>query len=105
MDAMLKAVSTTISGLSRSRPCARGQQRLDPLRYKIATNELEAKFCLPFLMASLIVSRKAGVHASSPTAFVKSTPVRDHAARHQRLRSEDRGPGLRQNPQRGRDRS
>src|SRR3977135_1739562 len=51
-----------------------GSNVLEPLRYKIATNELEAKFCLPFLMASLIVSRKAGVREFTDE-FVKSAPV------------------------------
>ena len=47
---------------------------LDPLRYKIATNELEAKFCLPFLMSSLIIRRKAGVREFTDE-FVASAPV------------------------------
>jgi 2-methylcitrate dehydratase PrpD len=51
-----------------------GSNVLDPLRYKIATNELEAKFCLPFLMASLIVRRKAGVKEFTDE-FVRSAPV------------------------------
>ncbi len=51
-----------------------GSNVLDPLRYKIATNELEAKFSLPFLMASLIVRRKAGVREFTDE-FVKSAPV------------------------------
>src|SRR5260221_9058593 len=51
-----------------------GSNVLDPLRYKIATNELEAKFCLPFLMASLILRRKAGVREFTDE-FVASAPV------------------------------
>jgi 2-methylcitrate dehydratase PrpD len=51
-----------------------GSNVLEPLRYKIATNELEAKFCLPFLMASLIIRRKAGVREFTDE-FVASTPV------------------------------
>jgi 2-methylcitrate dehydratase PrpD len=51
-----------------------GSNVLDPLRYKIATNELEAKFCLPFLMASLIIRRRAGVREFTDE-FVASAPV------------------------------
>jgi 2-methylcitrate dehydratase PrpD len=51
-----------------------GSNILEPLRYKIATNELEAKFCLPFLMATLILRRKAGVREFTDE-FVKSAPV------------------------------
>ena len=51
-----------------------GSNVLEPLRYKIATNELEAKFCLPFLMASLILRRKAGVREFTDE-FVASAPV------------------------------
>jgi 2-methylcitrate dehydratase PrpD len=47
---------------------------LEPLRYKIATNELEAKFCLPFLMSSLVIRRKAGVREFTDE-FVASAPV------------------------------
>jgi len=76
MDAMLKAV--TDNDLKPDQVKAvrvrAGSNVLDPLRYKIATNELEAKFCLPFLMASLIVSRKAGVREFTDE-YVKSAPV------------------------------
>ncbi len=51
-----------------------GSNILEPLRYKIATNELEAKFCLPFLMSSLIMRRKAGVREFTDE-FVASAPV------------------------------
>ncbi len=51
-----------------------GSNVLDPLRYKIATNELEAKFCLPFLMTSLILRRRAGVREFTDE-FVASGPV------------------------------
>ena len=76
MDAMLKAVvdhDIKPDQVKAVRVRA-GSNVLDPLRYKIATNELEAKFCLPFLMASLIVRRKAGVREFTDE-FVKSAPV------------------------------
>jgi 2-methylcitrate dehydratase PrpD len=38
-----------------------GSNILDPIRYTIAQNELEAKFCMPFLLAAIAISRKAGV--------------------------------------------
>ena len=76
MDAMLKAVvdhDLKVEQVKAVRVRA-GSNVLDPLRYKIATNELEAKFCLPFLMASLIIRRKAGVREFTDE-FVKSAPV------------------------------
>ena len=76
MDAMLKAVvdhDIRPEQVKAVRVRA-GSNVLDPLRYRIATNELEAKFCLPFLMASLIVRRKAGVREFTDE-FVKSAPV------------------------------
>lgn len=47
-----------------------------PLRYKKAKNELEAKFCVPFQMASMIIRRKAGIMEFSDK-FVQSTAVQD----------------------------
>ena len=76
MDAMLKAVvdhDIKPEQVKAVRVRA-GSNVLDPLRYKIATNELEAKFCLPFLMASLILRRRAGVLEFSDE-FVRSAPV------------------------------
>jgi 2-methylcitrate dehydratase PrpD len=76
MDAMLKAVvdhDLKPEQIKAVRVRA-GSNVLDPLRYKIATNELEAKFCLPFLMASLIIRRKAGVREFTDE-FVRSAPV------------------------------
>ena len=39
-----------------------GSNILNPIRYEIARDELEAKFCMPFLLAAIIISRKAGAH-------------------------------------------
>jgi 2-methylcitrate dehydratase PrpD len=76
MDAMLKAVidHDLKPDQVRTVRVRAGSNVLDPLRYKIATNELEAKFCLPFLMASLILRRKAGVREFTDE-FVASAPV------------------------------
>ncbi len=76
MDAMLKAVidhDIRPDQVKAVRVRA-GSNILEPLRYKIATNELEAKFCLPFLMSALIVRRKAGVREFTDE-FVRSAPV------------------------------
>ena len=51
-----------------------GRTSSNPLRYKIANNELEAKFCLPFLMSSRSLRRKAGVREFTDE-FVASAPV------------------------------
>ncbi len=76
MDAMLKAVvdhDIKPEQVKAVRVRA-GSNVLDPLRYKVATNELEAKFCLPFLMASLILRRRAGVREFTDE-FVRSALV------------------------------
>jgi 2-methylcitrate dehydratase PrpD len=76
MDAMLKAVvdhDLKPEQIKAVRVRA-GSNILDPLRYKIATNELEGKFSLPFLMSSLIVRRRAGVREFTDE-FVASAPV------------------------------
>ena len=82
MDAMLKAVTEhdlKPDQIKAVRVRA-GSNVLEPLRYTIATNELEAKFCLPFLMASLVIRRKAGVREFTDQ-FVASAPVQQMMAR------------------------
>jgi 2-methylcitrate dehydratase PrpD len=51
-----------------------GSNILQPLRYKTAKTELEAKFCLPFLLSSILLRRKAGVREFTDE-FVSSAPV------------------------------
>jgi len=51
-----------------------GSNILNPLRYPFANTELEAKFCLPFMMSSLLLRRKAGIHEFTDE-FVSSAPV------------------------------
>ncbi|HVH27832.1 MAG TPA: MmgE/PrpD family protein [Vicinamibacterales bacterium] len=51
-----------------------GSNILNPLRYSIATNELEAKFCPAFMVASIALRRKAGIHEFTDE-FVQSAPV------------------------------
>jgi 2-methylcitrate dehydratase PrpD len=47
-----------------------------PLRYKKAQTPLEAKFCVPFQMVSMIIRRKAGMMEFSKE-FVQSPAVQD----------------------------
>jgi len=51
-----------------------GSNILNPLRYKTATTELEAKFCLPFMMAAILLRRRAGIREFTDE-FVSSAPV------------------------------
>ncbi|MBN1239878.1 MAG: MmgE/PrpD family protein, partial [Gammaproteobacteria bacterium] len=51
-----------------------GSNILNPLRYPIATNELEAKFCPAFMVSAIALRRKAGIHEFND-AFVQSEPV------------------------------
>jgi 2-methylcitrate dehydratase PrpD len=53
-----------------------GSNILNPLRYQIAHTELEAKFCPAFMMSSLVLRRKAGIHEFTDE-FVQSEPVQD----------------------------
>jgi len=61
-----------------------GRNILNPIRYITAENELQAKFCMPFLLAAIAISRKAGVQEFT-TAFVHAEDVRSLM---QRIRSE-----------------
>ncbi|HZF28663.1 MAG TPA: MmgE/PrpD family protein [Gammaproteobacteria bacterium] len=51
-----------------------GSNILNPLRYSIATNELEAKFCPAFMVSAIALRRKAGVHEFNDE-FVRSAEV------------------------------
>jgi len=52
-----------------------GNNILHPIRYTTAENELQAKFCMPFLLTAIVISRKAGVKEFTQ-AFVRSPEVR-----------------------------
>ncbi|MBW2440619.1 MAG: MmgE/PrpD family protein [Deltaproteobacteria bacterium] len=52
-----------------------GNNILHPIRYTTAENELQAKFCMPFLLAAIVISRKAGVQEFTH-GFVHSQEVR-----------------------------
>ena len=51
-----------------------GSNILNPIRYTTATNELEAKFCMPFLLSAIAIARKAGVEEFS-AEFVNAPQV------------------------------
>jgi 2-methylcitrate dehydratase PrpD len=51
-----------------------GHNILNPIRYKIATNELQAKFCMPFLLTAMVISKRAGVKEFTDE-YVNSAPV------------------------------
>lgn len=51
-----------------------GSNILNPLRYPIATTELEAKFCPAFMVSAIALRRKAGIHEFTDE-FVRSEPV------------------------------
>ena len=51
-----------------------GSNILNPLRYPIATTELEAKFCPAFMLSAIAIRRKAGIHEFTDE-FVQSAPV------------------------------
>jgi 2-methylcitrate dehydratase PrpD len=53
-----------------------GKNILNPIRYKVAEDELQAKFCMPFLLSAILISRKAGVQEFT-LDFVRSARVQD----------------------------
>lgn len=61
-----------------------GSNILKPIRYETAHDELEAKFCMPFLLGAIAISRKAGVREFTDE-FVNSAPVQ---ALMKRIRTE-----------------
>jgi 2-methylcitrate dehydratase PrpD len=77
MDAMLKLVvehDIQPDQIQQIRLRA-GSNILKPLRYRIASSELEAKFCPAFMLSSIAIRRKAGIHEFTDE-FVRSEPVR-----------------------------
>ncbi|HVS23324.1 MAG TPA: MmgE/PrpD family protein [Gammaproteobacteria bacterium] len=51
-----------------------GSNILSPLRYDVASNELEAKFCPAFMVSAIALRRKAGIREFNDE-FVRSAPV------------------------------
>jgi 2-methylcitrate dehydratase PrpD len=65
-----------------------GSNILNPLRYPIAHNELEAKFCPAFMVSAIALRRKAGVHEFNDE-FVRSAPVQALMAKVERVLDPD----------------
>ncbi len=61
-----------------------GSNILNPLRYPIAHNELEAKFCPAFMVGAIALRRKAGIHEFNDE-FVQSAPVQQMMAKVERV--------------------
>jgi 2-methylcitrate dehydratase PrpD len=61
-----------------------GYNILNPIRYQVAHNELQAKFCMPFLLSAILISRRAGVKEFTGH-YVNSEPVQ---AMMRRVRTE-----------------
>jgi 2-methylcitrate dehydratase PrpD len=57
-----------------------GSNILNPLRYKVAKSELEAKFSPPFMLSAIALRRKAGIREFTDE-FVLSAPVQQMMAR------------------------
>ena len=86
MDAMRRLVLThdvAPEQIARIRVRA-GSNILNPLRYPIAHNELEAKFCPAFMVSAIALRRKAGIHEFND-AFVQSAPVQAMMAKVDRV--------------------
>jgi 2-methylcitrate dehydratase PrpD len=76
MDAMLKVVSDHDIKPAQIKAIRlrAGTNILEPLRYKTAKTELEAKFCVPFLLGVIALRRKAGIQEFTDE-FVESEPI------------------------------
>jgi 2-methylcitrate dehydratase PrpD len=61
-----------------------GSNILNPLRYPIARNELEAKFCPAFMVSAIALRRKAGIHEFTDE-FVGSAPVQQMMMKVERI--------------------
>lgn len=61
-----------------------GSNILNPLRYEIATNELEAKFCPAFMVSAIALRRKAGIGEFNDE-FVRSDQVQSMMKKVQRI--------------------
>ena len=57
-----------------------GHNILNPLRYFEPTNELEAKFCIPFVLSSIVLRRRAGIHEFRDE-FIQSEEVQEMMSR------------------------
>jgi 2-methylcitrate dehydratase PrpD len=78
MDAMLKLVTdhNVQPAQIKAIRLKAGSNILEPLRYKTAKTELEAKFCVPFLLGVIALRRKAGIQEFTDE-FVASAPIQE----------------------------
>jgi 2-methylcitrate dehydratase PrpD len=76
LDAMLKVVTEYDLKPDQIRAVRlrAGSNILEPLRYRVARNELEGKFSIPFLLSAIIIRRKAGIREFTDE-FVQSDAV------------------------------
>ena len=76
MDAMLKLVTdhNIQPDQIKAIRLRAGSNILEPLRYQTAKTELEAKFCVPFLLGVIALRRKAGIQEFTDE-FVSSAPI------------------------------
>ena len=76
MDAMLKLVTEhdVKPAQIKAVRLRAGSNILEPLRFKTAKTELEAKFCVPFLLGVIALRRKAGIQEFTDE-FVSSAPI------------------------------
>ena len=65
-----------------------GSNILGPIRYKVATNALEGKFCMPFLLSAIIIAGKAG-KSEFTDAFAQSQVVQGMQQRVETLLDPD----------------
>lgn len=82
MDAMLKLVTDHDIKPDQIKAIRlrAGSNILEPLRYKTARTELEAKFCVPFLLGVIALRRKAGIQEFTDE-FVSSAPIQQMMTR------------------------
>ena len=82
MDAMLKLVTDHDIKPEQIKAIRlrAGSNILEPLRYKTAKTELEAKFCIPFLLGVIALQRKAGIREFTDE-FVESAPIQQMMAK------------------------
>jgi 2-methylcitrate dehydratase PrpD len=90
MDAMRTLVTThdVKPEQVRSIRLRAGSNILNPLRYGIARSELEAKFSPAFMLSSIALRRKAGIHEFTDE-FVRSAPVQEMMAKVQTVLDPD----------------
>ena len=76
MDAMLKLVTdhNVRPDQIKAIRLRAGSNILEPLRYTTAKTELEAKFCVPFLLGVIALRRKAGIQEFTDE-YVSSAPI------------------------------